>query len=435
MMKKPATGVFGLLLPEIGRAVSEAGYNLPSPIQEQSIPSLLEGRDMIGCAQTGTGKTAAFSLPILQHLEKNRKPRAAGMPRVLILAPTRELAAQIRDSIAKYGKHTRTRHTVIFGGVGQGPQVQALRRGIDVLVATPGRLLDLVEQRHIDLAAVEIFVLDEADRMLDMGFIHDIKKVIARLPKKRQSLFYSATMEPAVVQLARTLVRNPIYVTIEPEKPAVERIVQKIMFVARENKDALTIDLLSDEKLDRVLVFVQMKHVANKVTQKLQQAGIPAAAIHGNKSQTARTNALAAFKAGKVRVLVATDIASRGIDVDAISHVINYDIPVEPETYVHRIGRTARAGSDGDAISLCCATERDYLRAIEILVRTRIDVDLDHQRHCELSMNATGVDARPPPRGRRARSKPRAGTARGVGRGGARRASRGHGRRGNGPRR
>ena len=399
-MKKEndSTGVFGLLLPEIGRAVSEAGYTTPSPIQEQSIPSLLKGRDMIGCAQTGTGKTAAFTLPILQFLSLGKKRPVSGKPRVLIIAPTRELAAQIGDSVVKYGKHTKTSHTVIFGGVGQNPQVKAIRRGVHVLVATPGRLIDLINQGHINLSEVEIFVLDEADRMLDMGFIHDIKKVIAKLPKKRQSLFYSATMEGKVVELARTLVHDPAYVTIAPENPAVERIVQKIMFVDKKHKDEAIVGLLSNKKMDRVIVFTQMKHVANKVVRKLEGAGITAAAIHGNKSQTARTNALADFKAGRVRALVATDIAARGIDVDGISHVINYDMPVEPETYVHRIGRTARAGADGDAISLCCAPERDYLRAIERLIRTTIPVDLKHALHCEKSMNATGADAKPGPK-------------------------------------
>jgi ATP-dependent RNA helicase RhlE len=398
-------GVFGQLLPEIGRAVSEAGYTTPSPIQEQSIPSLLNGRDMIGCAQTGTGKTAAFSLPILQYLVKNKKRPVSGKPRVLILAPTRELAAQIGDSIARYGKHTRITQTVIFGGVGQHPQVKAVRRGVHVLVATPGRLIDLMNQGYVDLSGVEIFVLDEADRMLDMGFIPDIRKVIAKLPKKRQTLFYSATMEGKVVELARTLVHDPAYVTIEPEKPAVERIIQKVMFVEKKHKDELIVNLLANKKLDRVIVFTQMKHVANKVVRKLEGAGITAAAIHGNKSQTARTNALADFKSGKVRALVATDIAARGIDVDGISHVINYDMPVEPETYVHRIGRTARAGAEGDAISLCCAPERDYLRAIERLIRTTIPVDLKHALHSEKAMNATGADAKPGPKVRQGRGK------------------------------
>jgi len=417
-------GVFGLLLPEIGRAVSEAGYTIPSPIQEKTIPSLLDGRDMIGCAQTGTGKTAAFMLPILQYLVKNKKRPISGKPQVLILAPTRELAAQINDSVAKYGKYTKTAHTVIFGGVGQHPQVKAIRRGVHVLVATPGRLIDLMNQGVVQLSGVEIFVLDEADRMLDMGFIHDIKRVIAKLPKKRQSLFYSATIEPKVVKLARTLVIDPVHVTIAPEKPAVERIVQKVMFVSKKNKDALIVNILSNKKLDRVIVFTQMKHVANKVAKQLEGAGIRTAAIHGNKSQTARTLALANFKAGKVRALVATDIAARGIDVDGISHVINYDMPVEAETYVHRIGRTARAGNEGDAISFCSAPERDYLRAIEKLIHTRIAVDLEHSHHDEKSMNATGADAKPGPKIRQPRAKVRVGMDGNAKRGDGKRPSR-----------
>ena len=390
-----SNNVFNLLLPELSRAVSEAGYKVPSPIQAQSIPPLLEGRDMIGCAQTGTGKTAAFTLPILQYLLKNKKRPLSKKPRVLIIAPTRELAAQIRDSVAKYGKHTRISHTVIFGGVGQNPQVKAINNGIDILAATPGRLIDLINQKHIDLSQIEIFVLDEADRMLDMGFLPDIKRIIAKLPKKRQSLFFSATMERKVVELARTLVHDPAHVTIEPEKLTVELIEQKVMFVSKKNKDKLLVKLLKDKEMNRVMVFVQMKHVANKVVLTLDKARISAAAIHGNKSQTARTNALAKFKSGKVRVLVATDIAARGIDVDNISHVINYDMPVEPETYVHRIGRTARAGNDGDSISFCCATERSYLNAIEKLIRNTIPVDSEHPLHCEESQNAIGADAKP----------------------------------------
>ncbi len=390
--------VFDLLIPEIATAVNEAGYKTPSPIQAQSIPPLLEGHDMIGCAQTGTGKTAAFTLPILQYLIKNKKRPLSGKPRVLIVAPTRELAAQIRDSVAKYGKHTRISHTVIFGGVGQNPQVKAVNNGVDILVATPGRLIDLINQKHIDLSQIEIFVLDEADRMLDMGFLPDIKRIIAKLPRKRQSLFFSATMERKVVELARTLVHKPVHVTIEPEKLTVELIEQKVMFVSKKNKDKLLVKLLKDEDMKRVMVFVQMKHVANKVVQTLDKARITAAAIHGNKSQSARTNALARFKTGKVRVLVATDIAARGIDVDNISHVINYDMPVEPETYVHRIGRTARAGNEGDSISFCCATERDYMNAVERLIKTTIPVDAEHPLHCEESRNATGAEAKPEPR-------------------------------------
>ncbi len=402
---KSPENVFDLLLPQLRRAVDRAGYQTPSPIQQKTIPPLLGGRDMLGCAQTGTGKTAAFSLPILQYLALNWRRPQSGKPRVLILAPTRELAAQIGDSIKKYGTYTKTTHAVIFGGVGQQPQVNAVRRGVQILVATPGRLLDLINQGHIGLDRIEVFVLDEADRMLDMGFIHDIKKVVAQLPEERQSLFYSATMEPPVVELARTLVVDPVHVAIDPEKPAVERIHQKVMFVDKMSKDDLIIDVFDDVRLDRVLVFTQMKHVANKVARKLEGAGISAAAIHGNKSQTARTKALAEFKAGEVCVLVATDIAARGIDVEGISHVINYDMPVEPETYVHRIGRTARAGDDGNAISFCSAPERDYLRAIEKFIRISIEVDRHHRYHCERSMHATGADARPSPKTPRPRRR------------------------------
>jgi len=399
--EKCGGGVFARLLPEIGRAVSEAGYTTPSPIQEQSIPSLLEGRDMIGCAQTGTGKTAAFMLPILQFLVKGKRRAVSKKPRVLILAPTRELAAQIGDSVDKYGTHTPITHAVVFGGVGQNPQVRKMNSGVHILVATPGRLIDLVNQGHIDLSGVEIFVLDEADRMLDMGFIHDIKKVIAKLPKKKQSLFYSATMEAPVVKLSRSLIQNPVHVTIEAEQPAVERIIQKVMFVDKKDKVKLIRDVFSNKELDRVIVFTQMKHVANKVCQTLEKHGVRAAAIHGNKGQTARTRALADFKSGKVQALVATDIAARGIDVDSISHVINYDMPVEPETYVHRIGRTARAGADGDAISFCSGPERSYLNQIQKLIRIDIPVDMEHEFHCEQSMNAKGADAKPAPKKQR----------------------------------
>ncbi|HUU06091.1 MAG TPA: DEAD/DEAH box helicase [Patescibacteria group bacterium] len=390
-----AAGVFATLLPELKRAVAEEGYATPTPIQTQAIPHLLAGRDLIGCAQTGTGKTAAFILPILQYLVLNKRQPARGRSRVLILTPTRELAAQINESASTYGRHLRFNHAVIFGGVGQLPQVQALGRGLDILVATPGRLLDLMQQGHISLDAIEIFVLDEADRMLDMGFFPDIKKVIAKLPRQRQSLFFSATMEPEVVALARTLVHEAVHVTIAHEAPAVERIVQRVMFVDKNNKDALLTRLLDDSRWDRVIVFTQMKHMANKVVKKLSGAGITTAAIHGNKSQGARTEALASFKSGRIRVLVATDIAARGLDVDGISHVINYDLPVEPEVYIHRIGRTARAGAGGDAVSFCSASERDFLRSIEKLIRVGVPVDTAHNYHSETACRATGADARP----------------------------------------
>jgi ATP-dependent RNA helicase RhlE len=396
-----AAGVFATLLPELRRAVAEEGYTTPTPIQTQAIPHLLQNRDLIGCAQTGTGKSAAFILPILQYLSLNKQQAGRGRARVLILAPTRELAAQIGVSAATYGRHLRFAHAVIFGGVSQLPQVQALNRGLDILVATPGRLLDLMQQGYIHLDTIEIFVLDEADRMLDMGFFPDIKKVIAKLPAKRQSLFFSATMEPEVVALARTLVHDAVHVTIAHEAPAVERIVQKVMFVDRNNKDALLTSLLGDSRWDRVIVFTQMKHMANKVVKKLAGARISAAAIHGNKSQGARTEALASFKDGRIRVLVATDIAARGLDVDGISHVINYDLPVEPEVYIHRIGRTARAGAGGDAVSFCSASERDALRSIEKLIRGGVPVDAAHAFHSEAACRATGTDARPAPKAAR----------------------------------
>ncbi len=390
-----AAGVFSTLLPELKRAVAEEGYTTPTPIQTRSIPHLLAGHDLIGCAQTGTGKTAAFILPILQYLALHKHQAGRGHSRVLILAPTRELAAQIGESAATYGRHLRFTHAVIFGGVSQLPQMQALNHGLDIVIATPGRLLDLIQQGHVSLQKVEIFVLDEADRMLDMGFFPDIKKVIAKLPVKRQSLFFSATMEPEVVALARTLVHDAMHVTIPHEAPAVERIMQRVMFVDKTNKDTLLISLLRDSRWNRVLVFTQMKHMANKVVKKLSGAGITAAAIHGNKSQGARTEALASFKDGRIRVLVATDIAARGLDVDGISHVINYDLPVEPEVYIHRIGRTARAGAGGDAVSFCSASERDFLRAIEKLIRVGVPVDTSHAYHSEAACRATGIDARP----------------------------------------
>ncbi|MDD5523338.1 MAG: DEAD/DEAH box helicase [Kiritimatiellae bacterium] len=391
-------GVFDALIPQLQRAVTEEGYTTPTPIQTQTIPHLLAGRDILGCAQTGTGKTAAFILPILQYLVKHGRSLVRGQPRVLILAPTRELAAQIGESIRTYGRYLHIRQTVIFGGVGQSPQVKALERGVDILVATPGRLLDLMNQRYVRLNGVETFVLDEADRMLDMGFIHDIRKVIAALPSKRQSLFFSATLTRDALELARTMVHDAVHITITPDEPTVDKITQKVLFVDRNNKDALLVRLLRNPGIDKVLIFTRMKHQANKVVVKLHSHGITAAAIHSEKSQTDRTRALAGFKAGKVRVLVATDIASRGIDVDRITHVINYNLPNESETYVHRIGRTARAGAEGDAVSFCCAEDRDFLRDIERLIRKQIPVDLNHPYHSETARNATGAAAKPPPR-------------------------------------
>lgn len=386
-----ASGAFTRLMPELQRSVSDSGYHTPTPIQEQVISHLIGGRDVIGCAQTGTGKTAAFTLPILQYLAKNSRHQVRGKTRVLVLAPTRELAAQIGDSVKKYGRYLKVSYTVIFGGVPQNPQVRALARGVEIVVATPGRLLDLMNQRHIKLDGTEIFVLDEADRMLDMGFIHDVKRIVAKLPKKRQTLFFSATMEPEVVKLSKTLVDNPVFVRVTPEQVTVERIDQKVFFVDKGNKDRLLAQLLEAQHLSRVLVFVQMKFVADRVVKKLLKLNINATAIHGNKSQGARTGALAKFKQGEVRVLVATDIAARGIDVSLISHVINYDLPLIPETYVHRIGRTARAGTDGDAVSFCSAPERDCLRAIEKMVRMVIPVDRSHDFHSKEAEFSTVV--------------------------------------------
>jgi ATP-dependent RNA helicase RhlE len=394
----PAQSVFLSLIAPLQRAVEEEGYTTPTPIQEAAMPHVLAGRDLFGVAQTGTGKTAAFTLPLLQHLAAHQLRPTRGRPRALILAPTRELAAQIGDSIRTYGRHVQATYAVIFGGVGQNPQVAAISRGVDIVVATPGRLLDLMRQGHIHFDQLEVFILDEADRMLDMGFIRDIRAILAALPKKRQSLFFSATMAPEVVELARAMVRDPVHVTIKPEQPTVEKITQKVMFVDRENKDALLAKLLKDPAINRVIVFVQMKHAADKAARKLALAGIPTVAIHGNKSQGARTQALAGFKNGTIRVLVATDIAARGLDVDDITHVINYDLPHEPETYVHRIGRTARAGASGDAVSFCCAEERDFLRDIERLIRKAVPVDAKHDLHSETAKNATGAAARPPPR-------------------------------------
>jgi ATP-dependent RNA helicase RhlE len=390
--------VFAALIEPLRRAVAEEGYTEPTPIQQQAIPPLLQGRDLLGCAQTGTGKTAAFTLPLLQEMTQTPKPAQPGRPRALILAPTRELAAQIGASISTYGRHLNVTHTVIFGGVGQQPQEQAMRRGPAVVVATPGRLLDLMQQGHVRLDAVELFILDEADRMLDMGFLPPVRRVIAKLPARRHSLFFSATMPPVVAALAKELLHNPVQITIDPGRPTVERIKQTMMFVDKADKDDLLVDLVGGHGMDKVIVFARTKHGADKVVRKLLQSNISACAIHGNKSQGARTSALHGFKTDKVRVLVATDIAARGLDVDGITHVVNYDLPEEPETYIHRIGRTARAGADGDAVSFCSGRERDWLRGIESLIGRAVPVDAKHRYHSEAARTATGADARPEPR-------------------------------------
>lgn len=349
-------------------AVKCCGYAEPTPIQRETIPPVLLGRDVLGCAQTGTGKTAAFALPILQRLYEEGKPEGKKRPiRALILTPTRELALQIYENFEGYGKNLPLRSCVIFGGVGQQPQVEHLSRGVDILIATPGRLNDLIGQGHISLSRLEIFVLDEADRMLDMGFIHDVKKVIAKLPEKRQTLFFSATMPQEVEKLAQSLLTNPVTVKVNPVSSTVDRIDQCLYMVDKANKKHLLAKLLKDKAVENALVFSRTKHGADRIVRELSRAGIEARSIHGNKSQTARQQALGDFKSGKVRVLVATDIAARGIDIAGLSHVFNYDLPNEPESYVHRIGRTGRAGLDGTAISFCCIDEMKELKQIEKL--------------------------------------------------------------------
>lgn len=364
------------LIDPLLRALRAEGYSTPTPIQEQAIPHVLEGRDLLGCAQTGTGKTAAFALPILQHLAEN--PRPGNHIRVLVLAPTRELASQIGDSFRAYGRNTGVKQLTIFGGVGQQPQVDKLRQGPNVLVAAPGRLLDLMNQGFIKLDKIEVFVLDEADRMLDMGFIHDVRRVIAALPKQRQTLLFSATMPEEIQDLAQNILIDPIKVEVTPVASTVDKIEQSVFFVEKKDKPALLESLLQDKNISRVLVFTRTKHGANKVVQRLEAARIHAEAIHGNKSQTAREAALKNFKSGRTRVLVATDIAARGLDVDEITHIINYELPNEPETYVHRIGRTARAGASGIAFSFCDTEERAYLRDIERLIKLHVPVVKEH---------------------------------------------------------
>ena len=361
------------------RAVAQAGYESPSPIQAAAIPPVLAGRDLMGCAQTGTGKTAAFALPMLDRLTASA-PRKKGAIRALILTPTRELALQIGESFEAYGKYLALRSTVIFGGVGQAPQVAALKKGVDILIACPGRLNDLVGQGLLDLSNIEIFVLDEADRMLDMGFVHDVKKVITKLPRQRQNLMFSATMPKEIEQLAAGILHDPAFVKVDPVSSTVDRIQQSLYFVEKGNKKFLLPWLIKNLKPEVVnaLVFSRTKHGADKIAKDLNKQGIPAAAIHGNKSQTARVTALEDFKAGKTRVLVATDIAARGIDISELSHVFNYDLPEVPETYVHRIGRTARAGADGTAVSFCAPEEKEYLAGIEKLNRRQIPVVSGH---------------------------------------------------------
>ena len=368
------------LIDPILKALAEEGYTTPTPIQEQAIPTLLNRRDLLGCAQTGTGKTAAFAIPILQLLdeERSKNPNAPRRIKTLVMTPTRELAIQIAESFGAYGRYLKLRHTVIFGGVSQHSQVNALKAGVDVLIATPGRLLDLMNQGFISLRDVQFFVLDEADRMLDMGFIHDVKKVIAKLPERRQSLFFSATMPPDVAKLADTILRNPAKVEVTPASSTADTITQAMYFVGRDDKRKLLVHILNDQKIKSALVFARTKHGADKVVKDLLKEGIGAEAIHGNKSQNARQRALSNFKSRETRVLVATDIAARGIDVDELSHVINYELPNIPETYVHRIGRTGRAGHDGIALSFCDEEETEYLRDINKLIGKRVPIIENH---------------------------------------------------------
>jgi len=365
------------LIAPLLEAISKEGYTEPTPIQEKSIPFILEGKDIFGCAQTGTGKTAAFALPLLQLLTQNRATAQPGT-KVLILAPTRELALQINESFTAYGRNLRISHTVIFGGVSQHSQTMALRKGVDVIVATPGRLLDLMQQGYVKLNAVEYFVLDEADRMLDMGFINDIKKIIAKLPQKRQTVFFSATAPVEIRKFADTLLKNPVSVNIAPIASTADLIKQSVYYVSQENKRPLLRHVIKNESIEHALVFTRTKHGADKVVKELNHNGIKAEAIHGNKSQNARERALKGFKNRSIRILVATDIASRGIDVDKLTHVINFEIPEQAETYVHRIGRTGRAGESGVALSFCNSEERSYLRNINKLIKKNIDVVATH---------------------------------------------------------
>ena len=383
--------IFGKLDQQLQHAITDAGYKVPTPIQEQAMPYLLDGRDLIGCAQTGTGKTAAFMLPILNHLVKVRKPRHIGHPRALVLSPTRELAAQTAENVKKYSKYVNLPFACVFGGVSQFGQVKDIKKGAETVIACPGRLIDLMTQGILFLDQVECFVLDEADRMLDMGFLPDIKRIISKLPKARQSLFFSATMSPQIRNLAGELVRDPAMVTISPETPTVEKINQKVMFVEKSQKDALLIHLLKTHpEWTKVIVFTKMRHGADRVNKKLFREHIPGAAIHSDKTQNQRTRALEGFRKGEVRVLVATDIASRGIDVPDVSCVVNMELPLETESYVHRIGRTARAGESGAAISLVSGDERTQLKAIERFIKKTIPVDRDHPLHDEFAEKKTG---------------------------------------------
>jgi ATP-dependent RNA helicase RhlE len=385
------------IIEPILNALHKEGYIKPTPIQQVAIPHILAGKDLLGCAQTGTGKTAAFAIPMLQILSKPHASVPGHRPiRALILTPTRELAIQIQESFMAYGCELRLKNLVVFGGVNQQPQTQALQRGVDILVATPGRLLDLMSQGYINLKDIEIFVLDEADRMLDMGFVHDVKKIITKIPVKRQTLFFSATMPKEIQGLANAILTNPVKVEVTPESTTAETIVQSLYFVDKNNKRALLADILKDKSIETALVFTRTKHGADKVVKDLVRIGIKAEAIHGNKSQNNRQRALSNFKDRTTRVLVATDIAARGIDVDELTHVINYELPNIPETYIHRIGRTGRAGLSGIALSFCELEELAYLKDIQKLIGKEIPKEINHPYHIDYS----GFNANRPPAGK-----------------------------------
>ena len=389
------------LSPELLRAVHEEGYTEPTPIQEQAIPIVLKGNDLMARAQTGTGKTAAFALPLLHRLAENTARPHRCQPRALILAPTRELAGQIAASFKAYGRHLQIRTAVVFGGTSIRPQIQALNQGVHVLVATPGRLMDLIKQGHARLDQVEVFILDEADRMLDMGFIPDVRKISAAVPKRRQTAMFSATMPPVVKTLADGLLVNPVHVEATPAATTVEKVEQRVLFLPKDKKRALLGELLNDKDIKRVLIFTRTKHGADRIAKHLVHRGIRCDAIHGNKAQNARERALAGFRSGNIRALVATDIAARGIDVEGVTHVINFELPNIPESYVHRIGRTARAGAGGIAISFCDHEERAYLRDIEKMIRQSVPVFADHPYHSAEIANDPGPAAKSRGRGSR----------------------------------
>lgn len=369
------------LLPAIQNAILKKGYTTPTPIQAKSIPHLLKGKDILGIAQTGTGKTAAFSLPILNRLAKNKVQTKRGNARTLILTPTRELASQIEQNVREYGKGLKLVSTVIFGGVGHTPQIRKMNQGVDILIATPGRLLDLMNDGHIRYEQLEVFVLDEADRMLDMGFIHDVKKIIAKLPKNKQTLLFSATMPKDIATLASSLLKNPVRCEVAPESTTVEKIDQSICMVEKANKTHLLKEILTKKEIKSTLIFSRTKHGADRIVKFLDREGIDSVAIHGNKAQGARERALNSFRSGKVKILIATDIAARGIDVSHVTHVINFDLPDDPKSYVHRIGRTARAGKEGVAISFCGPTEVKLLKAIEKNIKAKVFIDKTHSFH------------------------------------------------------